>query len=113
MKLQTYVDEFLATKSHPLWLRDGQCRELVAATADWLLKEFGIDSQQVYIDLSRVKVEDGPAVNWFDHAVVIVDGLVHDPWYPKLLLPLTDYCNAIFGTAADIDIEYVDEYLEF
>lgn len=40
---------------------------------------------------------EGSLVEWSYHMVPVVDGLVHDAWFPEDMLPPDEYVKKIFG----------------
>lgn len=68
---------------------DGLCGELV----DLLIHEYGEEAVDIlYID-GDIKCENW---TWSYHMVAVIDGIVHDAWFPKLMLPPDEYVIAAF-----------------
>lgn len=66
---------------------DGYCLELVNA----LLRIYP------YGDILWVEPMDG---QWTYHAVLVLDGIVHDAWHPGAMLPPEEYVATVFGDNA-------------
>lgn len=66
---------------------DGLCMELV----DELLHSHPT-GDILYVDL------EGDALHcWKYHEAIVVDGIVHDPWFPDVRLPPSEYVERVFG----------------
>ena len=70
----------------------GMCGELVDAIIHWL----GEDR----VSIMHVDSYDddlvGPTVSWRYHMVAVIDGIVHDAWFPKIILPPVEYAKLAF-----------------
>lgn len=113
--------EFLKGRSLEEW--DGLCLELANAVIKKI--DGGLGPQILYIEkrgsfkydfdgkpMDRVrawrkripdqelepneKFAEGNPYDWIWHAVPIIEGLVHDAWFPKLILPPEEYAKLAF-----------------
>lgn len=66
---------------------DGLCLELV----DYLLRSHPQG------EILWVEPQSGP---WKYHAVMVLDGIVHDAWHPDVMLPPAEYVQVVFGPHA-------------
>ena len=41
---------------------------------------------------------------WSYHAALVLDGVVHDPWFPNVKLPPAEYVREVFGDDATFEI---------
>lgn len=88
---QNLAVAYLEYKNETLYQYGGLCGELVDGMMHWL----GEDK----IRILYVKGGDGLACGdeeWNYHMVAVIDGLVHDAWFPDLLLPPGKYVKAAF-----------------
>ena len=67
---------------------DGACLELV----DHILHRFPA-GRTLWIDLINHP-------EWRYHAVLVLDGIVHDAWHPDVMLPPDEYVRSVFGKHA-------------
>jgi hypothetical protein len=71
---------------------EGCCGELVDQMMHWLGEK--------KIDILYIKpaAECDMALNdiWSYHMVSVIDGIVHDAWFPELLLPPEEYVKKAF-----------------
>jgi len=68
---------------------DGLCGELV----DLLIHKHGEEKVDIlYVD-GDLKCGD---LSWFYHMAAVIDGVVHDAWFPKLVLPPDEYLKTAF-----------------
>lgn len=89
--------EYLEEAEESLEDYDGMCGELVDAMIHW----YGEDRHVgiLYIsppsEYEMIRTEHDP-IGWCYHMVAIIDDLVHDPWYPTLVLPPDEYVKSAF-----------------
>lgn len=88
--------EFLEESGESLLDYEGLCGELVDAIIHW----FG--QKRVHILYIKPKGELDSIDNgidrwgWSYHMVAVIDGIVHDPWFPSLILPPQEYVLSAF-----------------
>lgn len=73
---------------------DGLCGELV----DALIHKHGSDAVSImYIKPPSMDIciQNGHRL-WSYHMVAVIDGAVHDAWFPDLILPPQEYLTAAF-----------------
>lgn len=71
---------------------DGSCLEL----ADRLLHLYE-DANLVYLDnLEGYDILSNGGYYWSYHAVIELDGKIHDAWHPEIVLPLEGYIKEVF-----------------
>jgi len=88
-----FAIEFLEKEGEDLDSYEGLCGDL----ADGIVQSLGEDRVSIlflykpggYIDLSN-------GGQWNHHIVAMIDGHVHDAWFPELVLPPGEYINAAF-----------------
>ena len=84
--------ELLAEMGETIDEYDGLCGEL----ADILISKLGEDVVSIlYIDGKECDLRCGDH-SWSYHMVPIVHGVVHDAWFPDLMLPPRQYLKAAF-----------------
>ena len=83
---------------------DGLCGELVDGIVGWLGESLVVI---MYIDPGDNLIPR-PGDMWRYHMVAIVDDLVHDPWYPDLVLPPQEYVERAFP-GQDLEISFSGE----
>lgn len=70
---------------------DGFCGELVDAIIHWM------GEQRVRIMYLKGDCDGiGPDCCWSYHMVPVIDGRVHDAWFPALVVPPDEYLLAAF-----------------
>lgn len=89
--------EFLKECNESLSDYESMCGELV----DQLIHFYGENRVQIlYIrpQSSEDAIEThAEPLGWQFHMVAMIDGVVHDPWYPELVLPPEEYVRAAFA----------------
>ena len=73
-----------ATHKYGLGHWEGLCLELV----DHLLHIYP-EGETLWVEPTR-----GP---WTYHAVLVLNGVVHDAWHPEIMLPPAEYVARVFG----------------
>ena len=94
---------FLAEHDESIEEYEGLCGELTDQVIKWL----GEDMVSIlFIDPTNpYHLDDPDGGRWYYHMVPIVDGLVHDPWFPELVLEPREYFKKAFpGVEAHITI---------
>ncbi len=72
---------------------DGYCGELVDGLIHWL----GEDRVSIlYISNGDFSIPLDDGSYWGYHMVAVVDGRVHDAWFPEHILPPEEYLEAAF-----------------
>jgi len=72
------------------------CGELVDGIIHWL-GEDRVDILYIKpVDEYDALENDFDQAGWSYHMVAIVDGIVHDPWFPTLCLPPIEYVRCAF-----------------
>lgn len=70
---------------------DGCCAELTDEVIHWL------GEKRVHIlYMEETGNRFGPKEKWYYHMVPVVDGLVHDAWFPSFILPPDEYVKTAF-----------------
>lgn len=88
---------FLEESEESLDEYDGMCGELADNILQWL--DLGDRVCILYIEphYPLDDIDNGiDRWGWRFHMVVLVDGLVHDAWFPTLVLPPDEYIEAAF-----------------
>lgn len=107
MKTVNWTREYLDAAGQSLRDYQGFCVELMGEVVHWL-KEKGIHADPLWIERvdreyripglfgARTLVPLRRKTTWQYHCVPLVDGLVHDGWYPRLVLPPEEYGRIVF-----------------
>ncbi len=78
------------------------CGELVDGIMHWI----GEDAVRIlYITGEELKCRD---MEWSYHMVAVIDGLVHDAWFPNLILPPEEYLKKAFP-GIEVDFSFPAE----
>lgn len=91
--------EFLCVHQESIDNWDGFCLDLADAVIQWLKKQ-GRQAYFIYFTpiSSRRLVYMNGGWDWKYHAVVCIDGMIHDAWNPKVQ-SLRDYlCDNLYGS---------------
>jgi len=77
---------------------DGICGDLVDGIIHWL------GERRVQILYIKPRFEMNEALNdmWRYHMVAVIDGKVHDAWFPKLILPPEEYAKEAFWSGRPV-----------
>lgn len=88
---------YLEHKDETLDEYDGICGELVDGMMHWLGEG---KIRILYLKGEGLMCRD---LEWSYHMVAVIDGLVHDAWFPNLLLPPSEYVRTAFPKT---DVEF-------
>lgn len=100
---------YLAHSGETLGDYDGFCMELVDQVQQWK----GLERGTLWIEDSEGGVLTPPArqTRWKYHAVLVVDGLVHDAWHPEVL-PVAEYLEQVFPNHPRLSVELDGERIK-
>ncbi len=89
-RIRNLAVAYLEHKGETLDEYEGICGELVDGMMHWL----GEDRIRIlYIKGESLECRD---LEWSYHMVAVIDGLVHDAWFPNFILPPEKYVKAAF-----------------